>query len=186
MRRIYATAGVGIEVLGYRDIGGTDATRFSVIDSAQELRELLTRTTSNTTTSLNLFFVRGISSSAGLEGAIGVAGSINGPPGIHGTIQSGVVAGWDTTRSPAGDLLAQVMAHECGHYLGLWHTRERLAACTSPMQSMCSPFGGVDPIADTPTDDRAMSNLMYYQTSGRNAALSAGQSVILRANALVR
>lgn len=186
MRSIWAAANVGVEVVGYQDIVGADATRYSVIDSRQELQELFQRTAGAMGPALNLLMVRGISSAAGLENAIGIAGAINGPAGVHGTVQSGVVAGWETTLGRV-DLLPQVMAHECGHYVGLWHTRENLAACTSATQMDCSIFGGVDPIGDTPTDTRAAANLMYWQTAtGANTALSPGQSIVMRAHPLVQ
>ncbi len=184
MRRIYAAAGVGVTVLGYVDATAADAARYGVIDSPQELRELFTRTGGNPDPVLNLMFVRGISSTAGLENAVGVAGAIDGPAGANGTVASGVVVGWETTQGRT-DILGQVMAHECGHYLGLWHPVEQLAGCTTSGQMGCSPFGGVDPIGDTPTDATASRNLMFWQAQG-GTALSAGQGYVMRAHALVR
>lgn len=184
MRRIYAAAGIGVTVTNFVDITGADATRLSVIDSQAELRELFSRTGGNPDPVLNLMFVRGISSSAGLENAIGVAGTINGPAGINGTTASGVVIGWESTQGGA-DVLPQVMAHECGHYLGLYHPVESQPGCTAAGQTMCSAFGGVDPISDTPSDATATRNLMYWQAQG-GSALSAGQGYVMRAHALVR
>lgn len=191
VRQYYANANVGFEVTGYTDVTGADATRFAVIDSRDEFRELLTRSASSTGPVLNLFLVRGISGSAGLENAIGVAGAIVGPPGIHGTTQSGVLVGWESTQSIA-DFLPITIAHECGHYLGLWHVREGSTPCTvpnPPMGTMCSPFGGVDPIMDTPRDDAsARQYMMYWQTTlgNNNTRISAGQSVVMRNNPLIQ
>lgn len=185
MRAIYATQGVSIGVVGTLDITGADATRYSIIDSQQELHELFALTgATNTDPVLNLMFVRGISSSAGLENAVGIAGAINGPAGVNGTLASGVVVGWETTVGRT-DIMGQVMAHECGHYLGLWHPVESQAGCTTAAQTMCSPFGGVDAITDTPTGATAASNLMYWQAQG-GRTLSAGQGTVMRAHALVR
>lgn len=185
MRTLYASAGIALSVAAYRDVTGADASTYSVIDSREEFQQLLTRTVGLDGDVLPLFFVRGISASAGLEGAIGVAGAIDGPPGIHGTISSGVVAGWDTTLGRT-DLLGQVISHECGHYLGLWHVVEHLAACTTAGQSDCSAFGGVDPISDTPTTAAAASRyLMNWTTDGSNTTISTGESVVMRMHPLV-
>jgi hypothetical protein len=186
MRQIYAAANVGLEVVGYQDFPAATASRYAVIDSRAELQELFARTGGATGPVLNLMLVRGISSSAGLENAIGIAGAIAGPAGLHGTVSSGVVAGWETTLGRT-DLLPQTIAHECGHYLGLWHTRESQAPCTTPTQTMCSFFGGVDPITDTPTDASAASYLMYWQASnGSNVTISPGQSRVMRGHPLVQ
>jgi hypothetical protein len=186
MRQIYAAANVGLDVVGYQDFPAALAARYAVIDSRAELQELFARTAGAVGPVLNLMLVRGISSSAGLENAIGIAGAIAGPAGLHGTVASGVVAGWETTLGRV-DLLPQTLAHECGHYLGLWHTRESQAACATPSQMMCSPFGGVDPITDTPTDASAANYLMYWQASnGGNVAISPGQSVVMRGHPLVQ
>ncbi len=185
MRRIYTAAGVNLALLGYLDADAAAATRYSVIDSTQELHELFATTGSNPDPVLNLMFVRGISSSAGLENAVGVAGTIGGPAGVNGTFASGVVIGWETTMGGRTDILPQVMAHECGHYLGLWHPVEQLAGCTSATQTMCSPFGGVDAITDTPTGATAAANLMYWQAQG-GSTLTAGQGVVMRGHMLVR
>ena len=135
MRTIYASVGVNLAIEGYADLSAADAARFATIDSQEELRALFQRSSGMTGDVLPIFLVRGISSAAGLENAIGIAGGINGPPGIFGTVSSGVVASWDNTFG-RNDLLAQVLAHECGHYLGLWHTMERNPACTTAGQGL--------------------------------------------------
>jgi len=94
--------------------------------------------------------------------------------------------GWETTFSPRADQLALTMAHEVGHYLGLFHVRERLPACTTSGQMDCSPWGGVDPIADTPTDEtNAARYIMYWLAVGGNELLSPTQGLVWRRNPLV-
>jgi hypothetical protein len=188
MQAVYATVGVDVVVDGYAVISGTDASTFSVVDTEEEFEQLLTRSASTTGDVLNLFFVRSVSMSAGLEGAIGVAGDIVGPPGIHGTIHSGVVVGWESTMGFGGPTVtAQVMAHECGHYLGLWHTQESQPACTGMLGPGCSPFGSVDPISDTPGGRASEPYLMNWFTSdGSNTTLSSGEGIVMRSNPLVQ
>lgn len=187
MRSFYLPLNIGVTVDEYADLPAADAARFSVIDSRAELEDLFTRSASSRGDVLNLFFVRGIAMTATMDGAIGIAGDIGGPAGLHGTIHSGVVAGWESSLGAGRDLLPQVIAHECAHYLGLWHTRERLAACTAPGQTMCAPFGAVDALGDTPADNAGSArNLMHWQTDGTNSRLSIGQGAVLRAHAIVR
>jgi hypothetical protein len=184
---ILAQADVTLVVDGYADVPPPDAARYAVIDSRAELDELLTHSTGSQGDVVNLFYVRGIAASEGLENAIGVAGDIVGPPGIHGTTNSGVVIGWETTLNVAGvDVVGRTTAHEISHYLGLWHVRERLAPCTMAGETNCGLFGAVDPITDTPTDDTAVTYLMNWFTNGTNRRLSPGQSRVLRASPLVR
>lgn len=185
MRTIYASVGVNLAVEGYADLSATDAARFATIDSQEELRALFQRSSGMTGDVLPIFLVRGISSAAGLENAIGIAGGINGPPGIFGTVSSGVVASWDNTFG-RNDLLAQVLAHECGHYLGLWHTMERNPACTTAGQADCSLWGGVDNLTDTPATMAGASRyLMYWTTTGSNELVSAGQGLMMRGNPII-
>jgi hypothetical protein len=79
---------------------------------------------------------------------VGVDGTIPGPSGFSGTVQSGAAVSSeglrDTDRcteevslSCGSDLTAYISAHETGHFLGLYHTSE-------------SDGGAFDPIADTP------------------------------------
>lgn len=186
VRQIYASANIGVDVVGYQDIPAAVAARYAIIDSRNELQELFMRTNTASGPVLNLMVVRGIAASADFENAIGVAGMIGGPMGLHGSVASGVVVSWETTLGRV-DLLPQTIAHECAHYLGLWHTREQQAPCTVATQTMCSPFGGVDPIGDTPTDAAAANYLMYWQAgNGSNVAISPGQSVVMRAHPLVQ
>ncbi len=187
MRSIYSQVGIDVVVDGYADVTGTDASTFAVIDSQAELNQLLTRSASSTGDVLNLFFVRSVSMSAGLEGAIGVAGDIVGPPGIHGTIHSGVVVGWESTAGFGAAVTAQTMSHECAHYLGLWHPQESQPGCTTMLTATCSPFHGVDPITDTPFGRRADTYLMnWYTSDGSNTDLSPGEGIVMRSYPIVR
>ena len=73
-------------------------------------------------------------------------------------------------------LLAETMAHEVGHFLGLFHVVED------------QRFGGprvVDPIADTTEDaTEARENLMHFLAAGE--ALTDGQASLLRGAHLIQ
>jgi len=186
MTMMYAGAGIRLVVDNYADIGGADGTTYGTIDSRVELEQLFTRSSTTTGDVINIFMIRGISMAAGLGGAIGVAGDIGGPPGVQGTTHSGVVVSWETTFGGGRDLLPQTMAHECGHFLGLWHLVERVPGCTSPGQMDCAPFGGIDAITDTPnTMGASQPYLMNWFTDGTNNRVSPGQAQVLRYNPVV-
>ena len=197
---ILGRAGVSVGAIEYLQITGTDATRFSVIDSSDgptsEMAQLLRLSASRTNEAVNVFLVRGISEGAGESGgiALGVAGGIPGPPGVHGTMHSGVLVSFDPAVVGSDHrVVAQIMGHEVGHYLGLFHNRENAMPCaagTGPTETnRCAPFGGEDVIEDTTRSDG--DNLMWYALGGAdgrtyNVRLSAGQGYVIRRSAVVR
>jgi hypothetical protein len=75
MQRVYRGAGINVVVNGYDDLNASDGARLGVIDNRTELQEVMTRASYGTAL-VPIYMVRGISASAGLEGAIGVAGGI--------------------------------------------------------------------------------------------------------------
>jgi hypothetical protein len=78
---------------------------------------------------VNIYFVKNATSPAGL---LGVAGGIPGLPGKSGTRNSAMVVVFDNHLTTPGTspneseqtLLAETMAHEAGHWLGLFHLVE--------------------------------------------------------------
>jgi len=194
---IWDPIGLSIGTITYRDVPAGVASRLSVIDSADgtdsEMAELLRLSAGGSSNAVSLFLVRSIAASSRDGGvALGIAGGIPGPPARHGTMHSGVLISYDASVIGSGSRgernIAQVMAHEAGHYLGLYHNRERLSPCPSgtgpTMADPCAPFGGEDVIADTGRGDGR--NLMYWALGGDtgrrfNVRLSDGQAfVILR------
>ena len=89
---------------------------------------------------INIFFV----DSFGFQGILGIAGGAPGPQLVQGSANSGVAintfGGFTSLQGKNINTVANTMAHEVGHYLGLLHTSER--------------YGDTfDPIADTPECD---------------------------------
>jgi hypothetical protein len=100
---------------------------------------------------MNLFLVPTmlISEGDGTPGSVvGIDGTIPGPSGFSGTVQSGAAVSAEGLRDNdqctnaislacGSDLTAYIAAHEAGHFLGLYHTTE-------------SDGGSFDSVRDTP------------------------------------
>jgi hypothetical protein len=139
--------------------------------------------------SINLLLVDDIQYADGTD-TVGQAGNLPGPPGLHGTAYSGIVAETASFRADP-EYLALTIAHELGHFLGLRHT-------TEPFLDDFA-FGRTDPLSDTREcpDVRALMegcpdyrNLMFpFAPPSRDASrleLSPEQGWVLRRNPLVR
>ncbi len=97
-----------------------------------------------------------------------------GAPGVPFGTRTGILAA--TFAKPTYPIeWAEVLAHEVGHYLGLFHTRESLG-------------GIVDNIADTAEDETgAKANLMYFNVTESTATtLTDDQGQIVRSSPLVK
>ena len=186
MANTYSAANITVEVAGYSNVSGS---QFTIIDSTDgpgsEMAQLFSRG-SGSTDVLDVFMVRAIDTGSGSP--LGVAGGIPGPPGIHGTLNSGVVVAFDPGVVGGSANLGQIIAHEAGHYLGLFHSTENGDPCAPGEFEDCAPFGGGDPISDTSRGDNR--NMMFFalQTFGggtTNSRISGGQEFVMRRNPLV-
>jgi Pregnancy-associated plasma protein-A len=110
---------------------------------------------------LHVYFVEQIPPPApgNAEGvASGLPGSMTG---------SGIVLSLNTSR------LATTMAHEAGHFLGLYHTEELDGSYT-------------DSLEDTPVGELGSANIMYPISQNGGARFSASQGQIMLGHPLVR
>jgi len=176
-RSLYSD-GAGIE-LG--DVHTYDApAAFSVLESREELAELLALSSGASGDGLNVFFV---ASMAGLgEGSAGYSGGIPAPPDIRGTGRSGVALIFLGSEEQTADTLC----HEAGHYLGLFHTSE-LYGADGPLH---------DPVTDTaecllrtPEEIEACearTNLMFPLLDAGITHMTSGQSFVFRNNVMIK
>lgn len=125
----------------------------------------------------------------------GIDGSIPGPSGVPGTVNGGAVVtlgnfGQGTCGSTLDiahcgtDHLAYVVAHEAGHWLGLYHTTERSGTRFDPLAdsptcpcATCAPTAERDTCADRDPPGAATDMIGAY--CARDEATCAGASNLM-------
>ena len=180
VERVCARFGVRLGVVRQHEIVGQLQRDFAVIEgtsdgSLPEMPELLRLSAGAGRSSVSLFLVREVSL------ALGVAGGIPGPESIHGTGSSGILIAVDL-HDPTADDLGYTMAHEIGHFLGLWHTTEYDGSIYEPLPDTLRCPRSLDADGDgyvMPEECAANDgyNLMFW--AGVGETLSPQQSDLL-------
>ncbi len=142
--------GLRLGEVDYHDVPESDAAGLTVISDLTELWRLFSLARNNDPARLDLFLIQQFL----IPNVVGIAGGIPGPSHIPPTSTTGVAAAVLGNEDDVEDteVLAQTVAHEVGHYLGLFHTTEvdDDAACGAPIAGRV-----FDPISDTPMCGRA-------------------------------
>lgn len=214
VEQAWSGAGLRLGEVSWREISGEDGERLTVIDSidgpSSELAQLFKRSQGEAGRALNLFMVSDITAGDSGFSIVGLAGGVPGPPALHGTGRSGVAvnladllearaAGDDAMIEEARRLTEIIIAHETGHYLGLYHTTER-----NGQALMEGGITGQDPLSDTPScpdsadangngslsasecAEQDGGNLMFWSPRPDSRSLSGQQAQLLLANPLVK
>ena len=178
---------------------------------------------------LNIFLVPTLvetTSTGGRVTTVGIDGTIPGPASIGGTVASGAVVSVEDLRVGSGtsrcastlnitgcgaDETAYIVAHECGHFLGLYHVTEKygfefdpLAGTPTCKCTTCSlhPTTCADPSLGAPTSTSDIvsvseclspstgcgggDNLMFWLLAPGSAGnLADEQGQVMRANPAV-
>jgi hypothetical protein len=150
-----------------------------LVVSSQEELDALAQESARGGEGLHVFLVQDFAPGPFPQGVVGISPSIPGAISAPGTRLSGVVVSLTGDASQSQNLTGLVLAHELGHFLGLWHTSE---------------FGGEhDQLSDTPacsgdtmsSPQEALScpdsaNVMFPLLSRAAGTLSSEQKRILQ------
>lgn len=179
----YGQAGVRLGTATLYNVTGAD--EFLSVDgddlsAGSAIRQLATISgQASNPRAANLFFVREISG-----GTFGISLGIPAALTIPGSISSGVVVSVSAHESDAGfdvSNLAQTMAHETGHSIGLYHTSERDGSLHDVISDTAECPAGEDlDFAACPDGE----NLMFW--SGHGFQVSRGQGFVLLRSPVVR
>ena len=187
---ILGPAGVHLGTVRYYDTDARTTALYEIARSSGQIQRMVAEAvlpgpTVSDALSLNVFFVKGFAFPEGT--VIGLSAGIPGASGTYGTRASGLaftsefLGQSSLGDAPSGNYYTGlVMAHEMGHYLGLFHVLE-LDGATE------------DPLDDTPTcssvTDRscdANNYLMFPIAWGNNIELSPKEMAVLAANPVVK
>ena len=176
VNEVYGEIGLSVGAITFHDIDPTFAT-ISIEDGEMGLENLVSQSTLDTASGINIFFVDEIlTGDADYPSIPGVSASVPNPPYLPGTVASGVAVALNGPLSvaPANRFLdppaiGQTIAHELGHALGLFHTSEY-------------DLVSHDIYDDTPENDHGL--LMH--ADGTGDVISPQQREAIFANPIIR
>lgn len=183
VNRIFAAAGIAIGETTFHTLSPRDDASYAVVRSFGEIQRMVKLAEApapdEEQRSINIFLNRGFAFASGP--VLGISAGIPGAAGLYGSEASGLAFTVEylgtsvDARQGAMDgniYTGLVMAHEIGHYLGLFHVIE--------------VAGGEDPLDDTAncrtygTECEASLNLMHPFAWGDNVILSPMQQQTLQ------
>ncbi|MEZ4336192.1 MAG: hypothetical protein R3B82_06150 [Sandaracinaceae bacterium] len=187
LRAIFAPVGVEIGDVRIHEVVGSLRRRFQMLEGSDgllgappDLPNLYRLSAGANRPSVHVFFVRFI------QDALGIASGIPGPHAMPGTGASGVAIASDLI--PDGQL-PMVIAHEIGHFCGLFHTSELDGSVNEPLTDTAECRTDRDANGDgflLPEEcvGAGGENLMFW--AGTSPTISAQQGAIYRNAYFVR
>jgi hypothetical protein len=181
----WASGGLDVDFV-YKDFAG-NSTDFAVVDvtdeDSSELNDLLRTANPTNPRAITFFLVQEISN--GSAGGATILGLSAGPPGAAATPKTSksgvVVSAIDIGDTPED--VGKIMAHEGGHFLGLYHTSEKDGSQYDPLDDTpkCTDDGGDGTLNTDDCQGAGADNVMWWTLTQVDATLSGDQSwVVLR------
>ncbi len=190
---LWADAGLSIGTVNYYDFTG-NVERFQVVDvsdtDTSELGELFENDPGGSARALTVYFVEEIASSSGST----ILGIAAGPPGaatVSGTSKSGMAVTTADLRESSDDV-GLILAHEGAHFMGLFHTSEKLATAHDPLDDTPECPASADADSNGLLDreecaGKGAENVMFWAPSpSSSTTMSADQGWVLRRNPAAR
>lgn len=193
MRTLYGQLGIDLGQVTYEDMSASDAAALRTIDTVDgpnnELGQLFAKSKSSGQ-GINFFFVQEILGGDAGFIILGIAGGIPGPPAIMGTPRSGVAVTMMGFREDP-DVFGNTMAHEGGHYLGLFHTTEAGGNAHDPLPDTAQCPASNDRNFDgyvtaEECAGKGADNFMFWLAGPSANKVSAEQGRVLRRNPATR
>ncbi|MBX3250327.1 MAG: hypothetical protein KF901_24325 [Myxococcales bacterium] len=182
--RILAPSGIRFGEVRQHEIPGTLRSRLAFVDSS-DLSELFALAAGAGRPSMPVFLVRDIS------GALGVAGGIPGAWAHPGSETNGIALALDVIFEPDPLIppLGTVVAHETGHFLGLFHTSEVDGTVVEPLDDTpeCGPERDTDGdgwLFPAECVGAGAENIMFW--AAQNDGLSPQQAALVGRALLLR
>ena len=178
-RAIYAQVGIALGQIRFFDMAPDLKVLESVQGENNDFGQACKAAANAPGGALNVILVEEISVGGILGGfgtILGISGGIPGPAHLHGLERACLAINTTAPDGVTEEILGMLVAHEAGHYLGLYHSTENALGALIGFQH--------DPISDTPENDP--NNIMFNNPlDGQDHYLSTMQGAVMRSTPLV-
>jgi hypothetical protein len=175
---MWSTGDITINTISYSDFDG-DVEKYTVVDGDEELGNLL-RTVPTSDRTVTFFFVQDITDDDGAT-ILGLAGGPPGAAAVGSTSKSGVVVNVASFASDPAEI-ARIIAHEGGHFLGLFHTTEKDGSQTDPLGDTPECSNDADSngtLSTSECEGTGADNLMWWASSADSTQMSGDQGWVV-------
>jgi len=191
---LLGAAGITLEVAGWRDtMPGHEVVELPedlTTTGASNFDLLAVQAKGVPGAHIDVFIVDKLIGGTEGKGVVGgVAGAIPGPAFYHGIPRAALALALGIYGED-GAFAGYALAHEIGHYLGLWHVTEADGEMNDPLDDTpaCTKVddGNADGVlVGDECAGKGADNVMFWLAGANNPAFSGEQGAVMRANPLV-